>query len=58
MRYIFSCYGELLLQKQLCDLYCIGSSTLSYLIAAAPQIDSVLIDQVASDSSDVYDVLI
>ena len=58
MEYIFSSIGELLLQEQLCDLHCVSSSTLSYLVTAAPQVDSVIIDKVFSDPADINCILV
>ena len=46
------------LYQQLSDLYRIGSCTLTDLVAAAPQVDAVLIDQISADPSDIYDILI
>ena len=51
-------YSGKLLKKQLCDLYCIGSSALSYLVTAAPEVDAVLAYEVASDTSDIDDILV
>ena len=56
--WISSDYSGKLLKKQLCDLYCIGSSALSYLVTAAPEVDAVLSDKVSSDAAYIYDILV
>ena len=47
-----------LFNKQFCDLYRVCCSAFAYLISAAPEIDAVLVHQIAADPSDIHDVLI
>ena len=37
---------------------CVGRSALAHLVSAAPEVDTVLVYEVAADPADIYDVLI
>ena len=55
---ILRLFQFVLFDKQLCDLYCVCSCALADLIAAAPEVDTVLIYEVAADPAYVYSILI
>ena len=46
------------LNEKLCDLYRVSCSTLADLVSAAPEVDAVLAYEVASDTADIYDILV
>ena len=51
-------YSGKLLKKQLCDLYCVCCSAFAHLVTAAPEVDAVLVNEVAADPADIDYILV
>ena len=48
----------LFFNKEFCDLYCVCCSALTHLVTAAPEVYTVLVNEVAADPADINDILV